>query len=410
MGSNPAARAGTELAVPGRDLAVDAQRRTAGERFSQADYDLMMRGVPRNTRLALARAWKKVLRFTGDHGFVECPMPVETCVKLIRWAWTEDGRYGRPLSPETVKHMLWAITKAHKVARRPDGVRGYVTPVASEEVNRAMRGYRDDYARARHRPDMATPIDPDEQLDMVSTCDVRSPVGLRDALALALLYDAGFRAGELVATADTDGLMFEDINLVATFNEPVDWTRPADIGAALDPQRDRLIIHVPLSKTDREGYGDEVVLFAHPPEYAANCPVRLFIAWRALLRERDLRATGPVLRQVLYGGKPPADGRPRKATVADVGLAYDGLARLFARAVEAAGLENPEERRRHFVLHGMRAGSAEASAARGADTPELNRHYRWSQFGTTAQRYAARGRKRQLNPARRIWARKRAAT
>ena len=397
-------RRDAQLVLPGRDLAQDAARLTAGERFSEADFALMAAGVAKNTRLALRRAWKKVLRFTGDHGYDECPMPIPTCVKMFDWCWTQDGRYGRPTSPETVKHMMWAVTKAHNVAIRPDGVRGYVSPVGSEEVQQAFRGYRHNWLTAGHRPDKASPIDPDEQVDMVQACDVRSPLGLRDALALALLYDGGFRAGELVISdEDRPGVLFEDVELHADVDQAVvDWTRPADVELGAN---DHLIVHVPMSKTDQEGDGDEVLVYAHPAEYAFNCPVRLFIAWSALLRERKLALRGTVLRQVLHGGRAPADGRPKKGTVTEAGLAYDGLARLYDRAVAAAGLENPEGRRRHFVLHGMRAGSAEAAAERGADTPELNRHFRWSQFGTTAQRYAARGRKRKQNPARRIWGR-----
>lgn len=403
---------GQEIQIVGRDLARDAARATAGERFSDADIELMLSGVAKNTRLALRRAWKKVLRFTGDHGYDECPMPIATCVKMIDWCWTQDGRYGRPQSPQTVKHMLWAVTKAHKVAMRPDGVRGYVSPVGSEEVQRAFAGYRKRYTAAGHRPDKATSIEPEEQLDMVRTCDVRSPAGLRDALALALLYDGGFRPGELVVADDEDGrlgVLFQDVELRSVVNlDEVDWTRPAEIEARsprseYDRDADHLVIHVPMSKTDQEGDGDEVLLYAHPAEYAVNCPVRLYIAWSALLRSRGIALRGTVLKQVLGGGPMPADGRPKRGTIIDAGLGYGALCRLYDRAVSAAGLENPEGRRRHFTLHGMRAGSAEAAAERGADTPELNRHFRWSQFGTTAQRYAARGRKRRQNPAKRIW-------
>ncbi len=391
-----------ELAVVGRDLAVDAGRLTAGERFSQADYELMERGVARNTRKTLSYAWKRVLDFTGGYGFAECPMPVETCVKLFDWAWQQDGRYGQPYNPDTVKLMLWAVTKAHNVARRPDGLRGYVSPVGSEEVKRAARGYRDKWLSAGFRSDMASPIDPSEAVDMIRTCDVRSPQGLRDALAIAWLYDGGFRAGELVVSdEDRFGIQFEDVELRADVDwDTVDWTKPAEIEV---PDGAELIIHVPMSKTDREGYGDEVLLPAHPDEYAFNCPVRLYIAWSKLLREREIARRGTVLKVVMAGNKQPANGRPRSGKVLAQGLAYDGLKRFFARWIDAAELEEPEGRRRHLVLHGMRAGSAEAAAERGADTPELNRHFRWSQFGTTAQRYAARGRKRRNNPASRIW-------
>lgn len=393
---------GGEVAIVSRDLVADANRATAGERFTAADYELMERGVAKNTRKTLKNAWKKVLEFTGGHGYAECPMPEATCVKMVDWCWSRDGRYGQPHNPSSIKLMLWAITKAHNVARRPDGLRGYVSPVGSEEVKRAMRGYRQKWIAAGYRSDMASPIEPDEQIEMVRNCDVRSPQGLRDALALALLYDGGFRAGELVLTdEDRPGIRFDDVELRAEVDwDAVDWRKPADI--ELDAA-DYLLVHVPLSKADQEGYGDEVFMYAHPAEYAFNCPVRLYIAWSKLLRTLEVPRRGNVLRQVAGGNKAPKDGSPRSGKVREAALAYDGLARLFARWIDAAGLEDPEGKRRHLVLHGLRAGSAEAAAERGADTPELNRHYRWSQFGTTAQRYAARGRKRRNNPAKRIW-------
>jgi integrase len=407
-----------DLVAGGRDLAADAQRLTAGERFTEADYELMERGVAKNTRRRLRDAWKVILKFTSDHGYIECPMPVETCVKMIDWCWTQTGRYGQPYSPQSVKSMLWALTKAHNVARRPDGIRGYVSPVKSEEVRRAFRGYRQKYVAKKYRSDMASPISPDEAVAMIRTVDTRSPQGLRDALAIAFLYDGGFRAGEIVVSdEDRPGIRWEDVELRAEVTwEAVDWRRPEairlfgpdDAGGVLR-RVDHLVVHVPMSKTDQEGYGDEVLLYAHPREFAFNCPVRLFIAWQKLLREQGHARRGTMLRIVLHGNKAPADGRPKKGTLTEQPMAYPGLAYAFARWVRDAGLQDPEGFLRHLVLHGMRAGAAEAAAERDADTPELNRHFRWSQFGTTAQRYAARGRKRKQNPAMRVWGQRDAA-
>jgi hypothetical protein len=385
-----------------------AARKTAEESFTAEDLDLMMRGVKKNTRLALTRAWKHVLTFTGGYGFTEVPMTVEACVKLIGYAWTVEGRYGRPTSPESLEHWLWAVTKAHKVGRRPDGTRGWPTPVESEEVRRAMAGYREKWFLAGHRPDQATPIEPDEQLDMIAACDPRSPIGLRDQLTMALMYDAGLRAGELVRHGDDEarpGLLFRDLELKLPRRfrlDDVDPGNPASI-EGLDPERDHLILHIPMSKTDTGGAGDEVYLYAHPEEFAANCPVRLLLSWRKLLLSQDMELTGSVCRQILHGGIAPRDGRPKRGKILTEGLAYDGLVRIFRRLVDAAGLENPTGRRRHFATHGMRSGAAEAAAEYGADTPELCRHFRWSLTSGTANRYAARGRKKKLNPARRVW-------
>jgi hypothetical protein len=407
-----------ELRIPGRDLAADAARATAGETFSEADYELMERGIAPKTKKTLREAWARVLRFTGGYGYFECPMPDATCVKMIDWCWTQVGIGGQPYSPSTVEGMLWAVTKAHNVARRPDGVRGYVSPVGSEEAKRAFRGYRAKYTAAKYRTRMATPIAPEEQVAMIRTCDTRSVIGLRDALAIAWLYDGGFRAGELVVPKEFSeetgraGVEFEHVEIHVQGGvdwAAIDWRRPQDIVLRTvadegDVSRlDHLVIHVPQSKTDQEGYGDEVILPAHPDRYAFNCPVRLYLAWVKLLRELDHARRGTVLRIIAHGGPEPADGRPKKGTVTENPLGYAILAVIFKRRIERAGLEDQSGRWRNFVLHGMRAGAAEAAAERDADTPELNRHFRWSQFGTTAQRYAARGLKRRKNPAARVW-------
>lgn len=402
----------SQFVVPGRDLAADAERKSAGERFTQADFDLMEAGVRPNTRRRLRDAWANVLKFTGAHGFVECPMPVETCVKMIDWCWTQSGRNGQPFAPATVKSMMWAVTKAHTVARRPDGLRGYVSPVTSEEVRKAFRGYRAKFKKARYRSFEASPISPEEEIAMVRAVDTRSPQGLRDALAITWLYDGGFRAGELVAVGgdeDRPGILFEDVELRAEVDwDAVDWRRPQDIelfgpddAQGVLRRVDHVVVHVPESKTSDEA--DEVLMYAHPREFAFNCPVRMFIAWQALLREHGHAQRGPLLRVVTYGGRPPKDGRPHKGNLTEVGWAYPWLANAYARWCRDAGLQDPDGYVRHLSLHGMRAGAAEAASERGADTPELNRHFRWSQFGTTAQRYAARGRKRRNNPAVRVW-------
>lgn len=408
-----------ELRIPGRDLAADAARPTADERFSEADYRLMEAGVAPKTRKTLKEAWKRVLNFCSDNSFSEAPpWPVERCVKIFDWAWQQRGYRGQPYAPATVEGMLWAVSKAHKVARRPeDGMRGYQTPTDSEEVRRAFRGYRKKYRGAKHRSRKASPISPEEQVAMVRALDPRSVMGLQGALALAWLYDGGFRAGELVVPKELSeetgrrGIEFEHVELHTRVDvdwDAVDWRRPWEIelftgGQGSTARPDHLIIHVPDSKTDQEGDGDEVILPAHPVEFAFNCPVRTYIAWTKLLMELGHERRGTVLRVIRYGGPGPKGDRPRSGVVTEEPLGYNGLAVLFRRWVKNAGLEDPTGAVRNFLLHGMRAGAAEAAAEGGADTPELNRHFRWSQFGTTAQRYAARGRKRKLNAAARIW-------
>lgn len=392
------------------ELAEAAQRKTAAETYTEADWEFILEGVPENTRKTYAQAWKWILDWTSAYGYPECPMPVETCVKMIRGHWMRQGRYGRPASPATLRLVLSVLTLAHRHAKRPDGTVGYVTPVQHPDVQRAVRTYRKRWLNQGHRPDKATPITPEELGALVGTCHPGEERGARDALAMTFMYDMGARRSELLA------VNFEDVDLVLRVpgdlaDREIDWTRPQDLRLYVpaDPNQrgrsDRLIVHVPMSKTDQEGAGDEVVLLAHPERHAATCPVRRYIVWRVLLAERGQECTGAVLRQVLGGGPRPTDGRPRKGAITDERMEVFGLESMLARAVAKSGLADVQGRvRRHFALHGLgRAGPAEAAAENGADTPELNRHFRWSQKGTTAQQYAARGLRRKNNPIGRIW-------
>lgn len=387
------------------ELSALAARPLASETYTQADWEFILEGVPANTKKTYKQAWKWILAWTSSQGFPECPMTVETCVKMIQGHWQRKGRYGRPASPTTLQLTLSVLTLAHKHAKRPDGTVGYVSPVSHPDVQRALRTYRQRWLLAGHRPDAASPITPEELGQLVATCHPESEQGARDALAFTVLFDMGARRSELLA------IDFQDVDLVLRDGVgEVDWRRPEEIGLhvpaepKLRSRSDRLIVHVPMSKTDQEGSGDEVMLLAHPGVHADTCPVRRYLAWRALLAEHGLECSGPVLRAVIGGGPKPKDGRARRGTVTAEGMNVASLESMMARAIAASGLSDAEGRiRRHFTLHGFRAGAAEAAAENDADTPELNRHFRWSQRGTTAQRYAARGQKRKSNPTGRIW-------
>lgn len=390
------------------ELAHMAAQKTEAESYTAADWEFILEGVPANTRKTYQNAWRWILDWTAAHGYPECPMPVETCVKMIRGHWHRTGRYDRPASPATLRLTLTVLTLAHRYAKRPDGTVGYVTPVQHPDVQRSIRTYRQRWLKQGHRPDKATPITPEELTELVGTCHPEEERGARDALAMTLLYDMGARRSELLA------VNFEDVDLIARSPDGLtaaDWRRPQDIDLYVpdDPKLqgrgDRLVVHVPMSKTDQEGAGDEVILYAHPATAAASCPVRRYIAWRSLLAERGLECTGRLLLHVIGGGPVPKDGAPRKGTIVEDPMDVASLEAMLRRAVKASGLNDIAGRvLRHFALHGFRAGSMEAAAEADADTPELNRHYRLSQKGTTAQQYAARGLKRRHNPARRIWA------
>jgi integrase len=298
---------------------------------------------------------------------------------------------------------LKVITIVHNRAPLPDvdqsGQRlyGYVSPTKHPDVQLARRGYRKQWLEAGHRPDTAYDLSPEELTLMVETLDVRSPKDLTDATLLAVGYDLGGRRVELAK------LDIGDIEL-----HVVDPDNVVGPGVDDDQAVDYISVHIAMSKTDQAGQGADVILTAHPAESAATCPVRLVLRLLAVLAAAGF-VSGPLFRVVRTGGPVPTDGRPRAGKIMDQRIDGVRVELVVARTSKNAGLTGGAGKRKHIVPHSLRAGSATAAGAAGADTPELNAHFRWSDRGTTAQRYVRRGRAKSQNPARRIWKAKKPA-
>lgn len=375
-------------------LARYADRPDPDSKLSEAAKQLVLKGVNPRTATTYRAEWWKYVRWCGDHRRQHLPATPETIIEWMHELGTRPGRYStpkkfRPTAPTSVRLSLSTIAVAHRNAKRPEKdssgrqLVGYVSPTNTEDVRRAFRGYVSDWLKAGHRPDTSYPLRPEELAAMIATLDVRSTRGLMCAALLAVTYDAGFRRSEACA-----------VN-----HEDIDW-QIADRDAVTED--DFIIIHVPMSKTDQSGEGDEVVLYAHPDESAGTCPVRLLHRWVALAAENG-HSSGAVFRRLRSGGPPPKDGRPKKATITAQRLPDDALEEIVAATSKKAGLHDVPGRRRHIVPHSLRAGSATAASERGADVPELAEHFRWKSTSPTPMKYVRRGRKKSHNPARRVW-------
>ncbi len=375
-------------------LAELVNRADPDDRLSMDAARLIFEGVPKNTRETYARLWRTFLRWCGEMGRVECPATPATVIEFMNHLWRTPGRYGRPTAPTTVRLYLSVIAVVHRGARRPEKderghhLYGYVPPTGHPDVQRAMRGYAKQWLAAGHRPDTAYPLPPDELAKMLATLDGRSVVGVQKSMILTVGYAMGARRSELA------GLNMEDIELHVSTDDPDKVVDDVD----------HLIIHVPMSKTDQSGEGDDVAVYATPVEDAILCPVRWTMRWLAWRREKGIPETGPFVLVVRTGNRAPTDGRPRSGRiVAGMRVGGELLEDIMAGTARDAGLLNIAGRRRHIVPQSLRAGSAESSAEAGADTPALNRHYRWSPRGTTAQRYVRSGLKKKMNPVRGIY-------
>ena len=382
-------------------VAQHSVSRNPDEWMSQAARDLILDGVPANTDRTYRSRWKIYVQWCGGTKRQHLPATEETVVEFIESLWRRPGRYGRPTAPATVRLFLDVISVAHRNAPRPERdqsgriIRGYVSPTKSETVRRAFRGYAKRWAAAGHRPDKAHAFSMAEVEAMVATCDVRSPTGLLHALVLSLTYDAGFRRSEATA------INWPDVEL-----------RVADENTVVG-REDHVIVHVPMSKTDQAGEGDEVVLYAHPEEAAVTCPVRLMLSWRAMLRTREIPLQGPVLRTVLSPGSPPKDGTPRKGKITGDRLPDEALERILQLAAARSGVDEAREgeRPRHIAPHGLRAGAVTAAAEDETVSPaSIFEHFRFSKKSPVALGYMRHGRRKSQNPMRRAWVRRQTAT
>lgn len=365
-----------------------ADRANPDESLSLEAAMLIFEGTSANTRANRRSQWKKFVLWCGatrrnhEPGYVT----VETVVEWILELWRRPGRRGRPTAPETVMASLKTIAMAHRLAKRPERdergnrLTGYPSPTAHPHVHRAMKAYTKRWLKAGHRPDTAHALTRGELVKLVNTLDRRTPMGVTDAAMLCVGYDMGARRVEL-ADLDIGDLEFH----------VEDWANATE--------DDYMLVTVAMSKTDQRGEGAEVVLFAHPVSSASTCPVR------AAKKQIDQLAaagftSGPFLRVVRTGGKPRADGGPKTGVIVDQRILGTHVPYVVERCVGLAGMDP----NLHIVPHSLRAGAATEAGAAGADASVINDHIRWSQNGTTGNRYARLGRRRRANPMRKAWA------
>lgn len=394
---------GRKLVVRGAnvDVAKLATLTDPDEVYSEQAKALIDDGIAKNTKSTFLRYARFIVRFGGESKREVLPMTPATLIELLLDLETRPGRYNvpnpdgtmppfRPLAPETVRMYFKVISRAHRLAIRPEkdsagrSFVGYESPTKHPDVQRAYRGYVKRWLGAGHRPDKASAITPAELKRMIGTLDLRANRDLRDAAVLAVGFDGGFRKNELC------DIQLQDV----VFVTGVDG-------------REFMVVTVPMSKTDQGGEGAEVFLAAHPVKHASTCPVRLTKLWIERCAEQGL-TNGPLFRNLAGGGPPPSKdpNRPRRTKILAAPMPESSVTSAIDRTAAAADLVvagMPARQRRHIVPHSLRHGSARAAAAAGARASSINSHYRWSQRGTTGQQYEATGSKLRENVSEGIW-------
>jgi integrase len=278
-----------ELVIRRRDGLLVPTTGDPDDVVSAATDQQYWRGIPRTTQDVYTYQWnRRFVPWCSDDSKGPpwprsyLPATVGTVREYINahWTWTRklpDGREvkaglnGQPYAPETVALALKVISIVHQGF-------GYASPTKHPDVKRQMRGYRQDWAKAGFRPDVADSITPAELLRMVATCDMEFVSGLRDALLLRLAFDSGRRNSELMALNWSGIKWIDDRRMLVTF---------------------------PYSKTNQDAKDDTIGVEQDDIWAPDSDPVLLMREWRELCATRGLSVNGaaPVFRTVRTGQK-----------------------------------------------------------------------------------------------------------
>lgn len=239
-------------------------------RFDLKVLELIAAGTARSTR----RAYDSDLRHFTAWGVSLPATPVDVARYL--------AAHATDLSVATLTRRLVAIGRAH-------GLRALPNPTTTDLVRLTMRGTRRTYGAPQRRVAALTTKD---ILTITSLLGV-SLRDLRDRALLLVGFAGAFRRSELVA-----------IDCVS-----------------LRPVAQGLVVTVPRSKSDQEGYGREVVI---PYGRATTCPVTALEAWLSASGITD----GSVFRSMKKGER-----------VGSRRLSPDAVAEIVKRRARAAGFD-----------------------------------------------------------------------
>ena len=230
----------------------------------------------------------------------------------------------RSQSKSAVEEACNAIAWIHSTA-------GLATPTTSPFVRAALEGMQRILARPTVKK---APVTPMILEDMVK--DARKSSSLSDLrlTTACLLAYAGF----------------------LRFNELVN-IRPCDISIHVD----KMVLHLPRSKTDQLRKGDEVIIARTGN---LTCPVAMI--------ESYLSKTGTRLKDQRFLFRPICRTHKMEKLRDSGSISYTCLRELFKKKLKDLGYNSDE-----FGLHSLRAGGATAAANRGVPDRLFKRHGRW---------------------------------
>lgn len=288
--------------------------------LSPAARRRLIEGVPANTRRAYAKQWSTYMQWCAEEGRTPVPCTPQTLAEYVnRLAEAE-------LAPATIEQAIAVIRAAHRTAGYPKD-----TPdtAPAKTVLRHYRRQRADQGQANTR--QAPPVLIPELRQMIETCDLSTPKGLRDRALLVLGLALMGRRSELVA------LLIDDVREVS----------------------EGLEVTIRASKTDQDARGETIAIPAgtHP----LTDPVAVHREWVACLADHGI-TSGRLMRRIdRHGNIGPS-------------LAASAVNRILKDLAAAADLPGAEK----YTAHGLRAGGATVAYAAGVPVATIAKHGRWS--------------------------------
>jgi len=285
-------------------------------------------GVPANTRRTYQRAWTRFVSWCAAEGRTHLPATAATLAEYVNHLC--DLGY----APATIEQAIAVIRAAHHGS-------GHRDEPDTKPARLALNAYVAELAdEGRGHQRQAPPVTIPALRAMISACDLETPIGLRDRLAMVLGLALMGRRSELVA------LHIGDVREV----------------------EEGLEVKIRRSKTDQAGRGETIAIPAgtHP----LTNPVAALRDWLACLADHGI-TEGRLLRSV-----------NRHGHIGD---------RLSANAVNAivkklaAAAELPDADR--YSAHSLRAGGATVAYAAGVPVSTICKHGRWKEGSPVVLKY-----------------------
>ncbi|WP_025770241.1 site-specific integrase [Thioalkalivibrio sp. HK1] len=283
---------------------------------------IMQSALSENTRLAYQKGWQRFEQFCHYKFLKALPAAPSTVIDfLITHATQPVGRNGNPLSMGTVSLYSSAINHKHIHS-------GFASPGSHPEVIMALRGLMRVCGTKVRRVEA---LREHQVLKMLKLCP-KTPIGIRDAALLAIIFAGALRRSEAC------GLCAEDIRIIKSRNSRT----PSG-----------MFIYIRKSKTDQEGRGQKIAI---PPGKRIK-PIQRVCEW---LRVSGIKS-GYLFQTMKRGGG--LRGNP---------LHHSDIPRLVKHYGKLIGLDP-----KNIAGHSLRAGFVTSAAAHNARLDkimEVTRH------------------------------------